>query len=286
MRVGKQTQRFTVLCDTGASTFNFISSRVARRLKLKFQAFKSKIRVRTAHEKILRLSEFVILSDVLFELPSLGETSQSGEISRSVTCATLKAVVIDTCPFEFILGYEDIYNYSIVQKFPDLFYETTPKNSKETATSSTSSSVTEVQGKPADGMTSTRPSVLIDPTHRAAQTAEPATEVRDEHFGASGQTSAACVRGADLAQPPGVVKTKIISKHDLLDVELDDDEIDTWRSIDPWEKYFISAQSTTPAKKLARSSDNSSSLSLNEIYEKLKIEQRCKTRSCVLHFGS
>jgi len=125
-------------------------------------------------------------------------------------------------------------------------------------------------------MTSTRPSVSIDPTHRAAQTAEPVTEVRDEHFGASGLISAACVRGADLAQPPGVVKTKIISKHDLLDVEFDDDEIDTWKSIDPWEKYFISAQSNGHAKKLARSSDNSSSLSLNEIFEILKIEQRCK----------
>ena len=50
----------------------------------------------------------------------------------------------------------------------------------------------------------------------------------------------------------------------------------TWKSIDPWEKYFTSAQSNEHAKKLARSSNNSSALSLSEILEKLKIEQRCK----------
>ena len=149
--VDDEEKSFTVLCDTGASTFNFISSQVARTLKLNKQKFKSKIRVRTANNQILRLSDYVILSEVRLEQYTHGAFSHSttlGAFSHFVACATLKAVVIDTCPFDFILGYDDIYSHNIVTKFPAVFSRASAINSEENNNKNTPSSCIDDQGKP------------------------------------------------------------------------------------------------------------------------------------------
>jgi hypothetical protein len=121
------------------------------------------------------------------------------------------------------------------------------KNSRDQSASARtvnpSSSAVKDQGKPADGMTDTRPSISIEQHHRVDQTAELVPETRDEHFGASGQ-QAARVMSVDLAQPHEIVKNNsTVPKEKLLTIDPDDDDIEKFQPINPWSQYFTAAQS-------------------------------------------
>jgi len=196
----------------------------------------------------------------------------------------IKAVILESCPVELILGYEDICKYDITTKFKELFAMNYPVNnsrdqSANARTVNPSSSAVKDQGKPADGMTDTRPSISIEQHHHVAQTAEPVPEARDEHFGASGQ-QAARVMSVELAQPHEIVKNNsTVPKEKLLTVDPDDDDIEKFQPINPWSHYFTAAQSHKnnrhAGKPTTSSDDKTTALSLTEILKNLKLHERC-----------
>jgi hypothetical protein len=250
---------------------------------LKINKFKQSIQLRTAENRIATAKNYIIIDELALGLPDSRETGFNMDPMR-INCKKIKAVVLESCPVEFILGYEDICKYDITTKFKELFAMNHPvKNSRDQSanarTVNPSSSAVKDQGKPADGMTDTRPSISIEQHHHVAQTAEPVPEARDEHFGASGQ-QAARVMSVELAQPHEIVKNNsTVPKEKLLTVDPDDDDIEKFQPINPWSHYFTAAQSHKnnrhAGKPTTSSDDKTTALSLTEILKNLKLHERC-----------
>ena len=147
-----------------------------------------------------------------------------------------------------------------------LFYDTSNKKSRNENNSvefSSSSSMNE-QTNLAHRAQNEMHVMECEPNYGVAQTEDSVQDVQDEHFGAS--------------------KTGRIEKSALLDIDPDDDDIQNYKTIDPWNDYFQDAQ-TKPQiveesmhKRQKLSSDNTSSsqLTLDEILNKLKIDEICK----------
>jgi hypothetical protein len=156
------------------------------------------------------------------------------------------------------------------------------------------------QRKPADGMMDTLQGIQIEPPHPAAQTVESVPETQDEQSSAS-DSAANAVAGPHtpdikpISHPEDIVKPNTIPKSALLDILPDDDEIDDWQPINPWNSYFKSAQEeekVEPEQKRQRASlDSRTPLAVDEILDKLKLNEKCndailraKLRDLVEHY--
>ena len=215
----------------------------------------------TADGKTVKLFDFVKLNISYLEMlnPSLYKTLLEKDI-KNIRIKDLKvqAIILENSPFDFILGHVDSYKFEIAKIFPMLFYDTSIKKSRNENNSvefSSSSSMNE-QTNLAHRAQNEMHVMECEPNYGVAQTEDSVQDVQDEHFGAS--------------------KTGRIEKSALLDIDPDDDDIQNYKTIDPWNDYFQDAQ-TKPQiveesmhKRQKLSSDNTSSsqLTLDEILNK------------------
>ena len=266
---GHIKQTFELLVDSGSLEDNFIKRSIVNKLNLKIFKFRSPIGVKTADGKIVKLFDFVKLNISYLEIlnPSLFKNLIEKDIKNiRVKDLKVKAIILENSPFDFILGHVDSYKFEIAKIFPMLFYDTSIKKSRNENNSvefSSSSSMNE-QTNLAHRAQNEMHVMECEPNYGVAQTEDSVQDVQDEHFGAS--------------------KTGRIEKSALLDIDPDDDDIQNYKTIDPWNDYFQDAQ-TKPQiveesmhKRQKLSSDNTSSsqLTLDEILNKLKIDEICK----------
>jgi hypothetical protein len=113
---------FVTLCDCGALRANFIARTLAEELKLGIKKFRSPLGVKPADNKTIHLLNFVSLN-VDLQLPN--SFKQSRKLPESMTNSRidnvrLTAIVLDSSPFDFILGQEDMYRLKITKIFPML----------------------------------------------------------------------------------------------------------------------------------------------------------------------
>jgi hypothetical protein len=232
---------FATLCDCGALNANFITRTLAEKLNLQIRKLRSPIGVKTADNKTLHLLNYVSLNIDLTLPTSFKDSSQLPEslTKTRIDDVRVTAIVLDSSPYEFILGQEDMYRLKITRIFPMLFYdlEDNPINNSKVMTKllktqyrdkaqksetdynkiamSTerppSSSAHADQGKPADGGKARVHTSRTGQHHSAAQTVEPLPANRDEQLSASGNSSAARSVSIDTPQSHRVVNNNSTS---------------------------------------------------------------------------
>ena len=196
-----------------------------------------------------------------------------------------------------------MFKFQVSTKFSHIFSSTKDSSNSvmeivndNNVDEETPSATESAQQSVADRTEDSRPGIPSRLHYSAAQTSKVDNLLCDEHVDASGSNSAArATKHAKPASGSNVQNEKVIPKAELLDIEPDDDEIETWNKHDPWSDYFQSAQQTsetnTNAPKMThesgtvRSSTNNNHkqemdvLNLAEILDKLKLSERCKSPS-------
>jgi hypothetical protein len=164
-----------------------------------------------------------------------------------------------------------------------LFYDTSKSKNENNNVEVSSSSTGNEQKNLAHRAQNDMHVMECEPNYGVAQTEDSVQEIRDEHLSASSKDpSASFVNHKTIHETSE--KTGRIEKSALLDIDPDDDDIQNYKKIDPWNDYFQDAQTKphiaeeSKHKRQKLSSDNTSSsqLTLDDILNKLKIDEICK----------